>query len=784
MTSPQPPRPQTRAATGGGVNEATLHLPTTTPGSAAQPPQAAQSAPVAQPAPVTQRTAPSPYPVRPPFRAPAPPPPAAPDGPMRTTGARPRPAPSPARPPQHWEGTGFRPDIQGLRAVAVALVLLSHVGYSFAAGGYVGVDVFFVVSGFLITSLLVKEVFDTGRISIAGFYARRARRILPAASAVTIATVVGAWLWFPVTRIEAVMQDAFTVIVYAVNYRFVATETEYLNADQMPSPFQQYWSLAVEEQFYVLWPLLLVGLLVLAKRDPRRLVGTALAACAGIFALSLVLSVLTTQISQPTAYYAAHTRIWELAAGAILALMLPTLKRLPKALAWVLGITGLAAIVASGVLYDASTPFPGYTALLPVLGTAAVIAAGSGAKNPASSLLATGPFQYVGKISYSLYLWHWPILILIPLAIDAEVGLGLNTVLLLATIAVAQLSYLYIEEPIRNARLLKSRHGWGLATGALSSVLGIALIVMFTVVYPRSVDDGPVDLEAVEEVENETEMAQRLQLGLGVETVPEDVVPPLAGIADDAPKIYKKGEDGACHLDFATTEPRQGCVFGDTESTTTVVLFGDSHAAQWFPALEAVAEENGWQLITRTKSSCTPVSVRSMLSGEGREYTECQEWRDNVFDELSLMSPDMVVVGSADDPELLGGDDHLQLWRDGWTSTLSRLKAAAGAVVTLTDTPWATGDSAPDCLSLHQNAVQDCLAEEPYEISYEERREAGMAAQQDEGATVIETGEWFCLDGRCPLIVDGIVVYRDTHHMSTPYAKSLTPLLAEALPAL
>ncbi|MEU6248315.1 acyltransferase family protein [Glycomyces sp. NPDC047010] len=773
MTSPQPPRPQSRAATGGGVNEETLHLPATTPGSAAHT------------SPVTQRTAPSPYPVRPPFRAPAPPPPAPPAPPgMRTTGAHPRPAPAPARPPQRWEGVGFRPDIQGLRAVAVALVLLSHAGFAFAQGGYVGVDVFFVVSGFLITSLLVKEVFDTGKISIAGFYARRARRILPAASAVTIATVLGAWLWFPVTRLEAVMQDAFTVIVYAVNYRFVATETEYLNADQMPSPFQQYWSLAVEEQFYVVWPLLLIGLLVLAKRAPRKFVNSALAACAGLFALSLVLSVLTTQVSQPTAYYAAHTRIWELAAGAILALMLPTLKRIPKVLAWILGLAGLAAIIAAGVVYDAATPFPGYTALLPVLGAAALIAAGTGAANPASSLLGTGPFQYVGKISYSLYLWHWPILILIPLAVGAEPTVGLNVVLILATIAVAQLSYLYIEEPLRRARPLKTSNMWGLVTGVACSLLGIGMVLVLTLGFGKvpPQEDDAVDLEAVEEVEDVSEIETRLQEGIATTQVPADLEPSLTGVATDQPEIYGNG----CHLDAWTEDLPGDCVFGDTEGDKTVMLVGDSHAAQWFPALEPIAEANGWKLLTRTKSACTPATVTVYNGDVGGEYTGCADWRDSVLDEIDEIKPAMVVLSGEDAPPLVEWeDDSPERWAQGWTDTLARITPSAGQTVVLTDTPRSpSGDPIPDCVALHQDSVDECVMERSEAVDDSGNREAAFAAEQEAGAQVVETVGWFCYAGECPVVTGNLLVYRDSHHMSTPYARSLTQLLEERLPAL
>jgi peptidoglycan/LPS O-acetylase OafA/YrhL len=678
-----------------------------------------------------------------------------------------------------WDGMGFRPDIQGLRAVAVGLVLASHAGLPHTAGGYVGVDVFFVLSGFLITSLLVKEVFDTGRISIAGFYARRARRILPAASAVTVATAVGAWMFFPVTRLEAVLQDAYAVIAYFVNYRFINEQSEYLNADQMPSPFQQFWSLAVEEQFYVVWPLLLLGLLLCVRRSPRRLVAAGIVFSAAIFAATLALSVVVTAQSQTTAYYAAHTRAWELAAGAFLALILPQLKRLPQALAWLLGLGGLAAIVASGFFYTEATPFPGYAALAPVLGTMAVIAAGSPpGRNPVSGLLGTGPFQFFGKISYSLYLWHWPVLILAPLALDVEPTLRLNLVLLAATVGIAQLSYAYIEAPARNWKALRGNAA-GILAGLACAALSALLVLALTQVFPKTAEsDGTVDLGTVEPAGADLEAV--LREGLETDTVPSDLAPPLAGMDDDKPAVYPDG----CHLEYEQTTLPGGCVYGDPDSDTVVVLAGDSHAAQWFPALEALAEREGWKLLSRTKSSCTSALVHVGSTRDDGEYTECWEWKQLVADEIDAIKPDLVVYGSTDNYSVRRTDDPAQAWADGWTATLERAAASAAHVAVLTDTPWATGQAAPDCLALHQDAPAECLAEEPYALDHLELRESGRAAQDASDAQVVDTEPWFCVDDQCPLIVAGYSVYRDKHHVSTPYSAYLTDVLGEALPDL
>jgi peptidoglycan/LPS O-acetylase OafA/YrhL len=680
-----------------------------------------------------------------------------------------------------WDGMGFRPDIQGLRAVAVLLVLASHAGVPYSAGGYVGVDVFFVLSGFLITSLLVKEVFDTGRISIAGFYARRARRILPAASVVTVATAIGAWMFFPVTRLDAVMQDALAVIAYYVNYRFVAEQSEYLNADQMPSPFQQFWSLAVEEQFYVVWPLLLLALLLCIRRDPRRLVAAGIAFSAAIFAATLALSVLVTEQNQTAAYYAAHTRAWELAAGAFLALILPQLKRLPIAVAWLLGIGGLAAILAAGLLYTEATPFPGYAALAPVLGTMAVIAAGSPpGRNPVSTMLGTGPFQFFGRISYSLYLWHWPVLILAPLALDVEPTLRLNLVLLAATIGIAQLSYMYVEAPARNWKPLK-RNAVGIAAGLACAVLSAALVLTLTQVLSKTAGTGgAADLDAVEPIAGGTDFEAALLEGLETDTVPDDLAPPLADMEEDRPAIYADG----CHLEFEQTALPDHCEYGDPDSGTVVVLTGDSHAAQWFPALESLAEEQDWKLVSRTKSSCTPVMVHvGSAQGDG-EYTECWEWKQLVAEEIDAIEPDLVVYGSTNNSSPLGAEDPAATWAEGWTETLDRASASAAHVAVLTDTPWATGAAAPDCLALHQDAATRCVAEDPYALAHLELRETGLEAQEASGATVIDTEPWFCIEQQCPLIVSGLSVYRDQHHISTPYSVYLTDILGEALPDL
>jgi peptidoglycan/LPS O-acetylase OafA/YrhL len=654
-------------------------------------------------------------------------------------------------------------------------VLLSHAGFAFAAGGYVGVDVFLVLSGYLITSLLLGELLKTGKVSLAGFYARRARRILPAASLVTIATAAGAWLWYPITRLEAAMQDAFTVIIYVVNYRFIADETEYLNADQLASPFQQFWSLAVEEQFYLVWPLLLIGVALLAKKAPGKIIGYGAGAIAIVFALSLIASVYVTENAPSVAYYGTHTRAWELAGGALLAFTQPTWKRMPKALAAVLGLLGLAAVFIAAVLFDQSTAFPGYAALLPVLGTMLVLVAGTAwARNPAAAALSVPPLQFVGKLSYSLYLWHWPVLILLPLALEVEPSLLLNIVLLAAVFALSHLSYLAVEAPIRNAKPLKAHSFYGIGAGVLCSLLALATVLTTSIVGLRT---EPVD-PSVQNLglADDQGLTEKLEAGAEITALPDDLQPPLESVAEDYPEVFSDG----CFLSFDQTSSEADCVYGDVDSDKIVVLFGDSHAAQWFPAVESIAIERGWKVVVRSKGSCPVPDVTVPHPALDREYTECDQWRGAVLDYLEQLKPMMIIATSSVFYDLPGDDDGAA-WATGWEHTLSAMQSSGAEVVALSDTPR-TPWNVPDCLATHTDSITECMPARDDALPKPELREAGATVQAAAGATVVDVVPWFCLETVCPVVVEHLQVYRDRNHITVSFVSSLAPLLADRLP--
>jgi peptidoglycan/LPS O-acetylase OafA/YrhL len=366
--------------------------------------------------------------------------------------------------------TRFRPDVEGLRAVAVLLVLAYHARLLGITGGYIGVDVFFVVSGFLITGLITRELERTGTVSLPAFYARRARRLLPAALLVIVVTIVASAVILPPLRTTEVAADGAASALYVGNLRFALQATDYLQADLAPSPLLHYWSLGVEEQFYLFWPALL--LLVAGRRIALNRVAVAVAVV-GI--ASFALSIVWTETDAPLAFFLLPTRAWELAVGAALALAAARVATVPAWVSTAAVAAGLALIVAGAMLFDLETPFPGTAALVPVAGGALVLA--GGLRQPLGSLsrlLALGPMRYIGRISYSLYLWHWPVLVLPAVLFGGPLPAVIRLGLALLTIPLAAASQRWVEDPIRHGRFVPVRIGRALAlAGTLSAVVAI-----------------------------------------------------------------------------------------------------------------------------------------------------------------------------------------------------------------------------------------------------------------------------------------------------------------------
>jgi peptidoglycan/LPS O-acetylase OafA/YrhL len=678
---------------------------------------------------------------------------------MTTTLSRPDVRPAAAEPPPRHR---HRADIEGLRAVAVLLVVLAHVGVPGVAGGFVGVDVFFVISGFLITSLLRSELLSTGRLDLPRFYARRAVRLLPLATVVIVATLATAWWLAPPTRFLGYAADAVSSATYTMNLRLADAGTDYF-ADQAPSPFQHFWSLAVEEQFYLVWPLL-IGVLAIWGRRRRWLPGAVLTL--GTLA-SFAWSAHELGRAVPWAYFGSLSRAWELGAGALLALLMTGLHRRRRWLAW----AGLIAVVAAAVLYDDATPFPGPAALLPVLGTLAVIAAGG------NTLLETWPMRWIGRMSYGWYLWHWPLLFLAPAGLWARTGVAVGA------LGLAAVSHHLLENPVRHHRFWRPYPRRGLGFGfALSAVAaGLAALGM---IFPPLVPTGDAVPDArkvmARAVDPGAELKEMVAAGQSATKVPENLTPAFETAAGERSAPQEEG----CHVGLTGPfRPQTKCAYGNPESDHTVVLFGDSHALQWFPAFEDLATKRDWRLMVYTRSACSPADLELQERRSKTRYIECDTWRRQILKRIARLKADLVVVSSSVNYRaLLSGDpdDPDAEWRSGWASTLSTLKRSAGSVAILGDTPFLAGDPA-DCLATRPAAIGTCAPPADMVVLEPGWRAIQRATANAVKVPTVDPLPWLCAE-RCPLVVGNRLVYRDSNHLTSAYAKLVAPLLDPKLP--
>lgn len=678
----------------------------------------------------------------------------------------------------------FRPDIEGLRAVAVVLVVLFHAGVPVITGGFVGVDVFFVISGYLITGHLLGEIGQHGRVRFPAFYARRARRLLPLATTVLVVTVVAYQLATSSLESSGVAVDALWTALFAVNIQLALEGVDY-QANQDPSPFNHYWSLAVEEQFYLLWPLLLTVVFLLVRRLARsataRTVATAVVVAvvvAGLFAYSAV----EVPAAPSESYFLLSTRAWELGVGALIAATAPWLARVSWLQNGITALLGLVAIGAAAVLYSESTLFPGTAALLPVLGSAAVIAGGlTGDHFVQRGLLGLRPVQALGRWSYGWYLWHWGPLVLCAVLLDRPLTVGEGLTLAGLTLVLAMITYTFIETPFRSGLSFTRRPRNGLLLGFACILTSVAVALSVLSSTPAVAGDPQEQAASVEIDSGSVDIAALAASG----PVPGNLQPALADAAKDAPDL--RAADGqSCHARIVSAELSSegtgSCVAGGTEGgSRTVMLVGDSHAHQWLPALQAIAPANDWRLINLTKGACPLYDVQLVNNQLGRDYTECYQWRAKVWDRIATEHPAMIITSAAIFSEREG--DFADRWSAGVGQTLDRLKATGAAVVTVADTPFPRKDI-PKCLADHLQDAASCSFTPTSGQSDPTRRAATTAAAVQAGVGVVDPTGWFCDATQCPAVIGNALVYRDNSHISTFYSQQVAPLLQASLPAI
>ncbi|MBA4085469.1 MAG: acyltransferase [Kytococcus sp.] len=479
----------------------------------------------------------------------------------------------------------LRGDIEGLRAVAVGTVLLYHVGIPFIPGGFVGVDIFFVISGFLITSLLLREAVRTGGISIGDFYARRARRLLPAASVVLLFTAVAGWLVLPGPDRLNLGTDVIAATFYVINWALALRSVDYLAEDAAPSALQHYWSLSVEEQFYVVWPLIIIAGLFLARRTRMRPKPLLFGILGIIAAASLVYSVLHTRSDPATAYFYTTTRVWELAIGALLAFLVLRLTALPRLAAELLGGVGLLMILWSAFFLTSKTPWPGSWALVPTLGAACIIAAGCSTQATATArLLSLKPMVWIGGLSYAIYLWHWPLITLAQSAYP-EVRIRHLVVLGIVSIVLAWLTKHLVEDPIRFHPGLSAKASRGLLFG-LASMIVTALVGTAVWATVPKLDENAKVTGATSLVANPESDDWTIREDLDQVVTNSGAVTPDPAVApEDVPSYY----DDDCQVQPGDSAVDTSCVYGAEDGDKTIAMLGDSKMGQWFPAVESIA---------------------------------------------------------------------------------------------------------------------------------------------------------------------------------------------------
>ena len=674
--------------------------------------------------------------------------------------------------------------------MAVLAVVAFHAGVPGVGGGFIGVDVFFVVSGFLITGLLWREITSTGTVRLAAFYAARARRLLPAAVLVLTVPAAAAAALLPPLQARGVFGDAIAGALYAGNYRFAIAGTDYLSADAPPSPLQHYWSLGVEEQFYLVWPALIVGTAwLLARRRTQAARPSALpyiAVLAGVAAASFAVALLWTRDWPSWAFFSLPSRAWELAVGGLVALTIGFWRRLPPVPAAVAGWGGLALILVTSTQIGAATPYPGTTALLPVLGTALVIGAGCAIPHRgAGRFLSWRAMRAIGRLSYSWYLWHWPVLLLGPALLGVQVGLAGRLALLAVALGLAVLTLHLVENPARFAAALRASALRSLAAGAALTAAAACAGLVLLAVRPLPVGAGapampvavavqaPGSSAAPRVLSPRDQVRAEVAAATVARAVPADLSPPLGAVTK--PEVFVNG----CVLSWRDVRQPE-CVSGDPASATTVALVGDSHAAMWHPSLEPIAQQRGWRLETMSKVTCPLLELPISSPYLGRTYTECKQWRDGVVSQLAQDRPGLILV---DMSRRYGADFGFTAYDPAWLDALGRLvqrlRATGAQVLVLGPVPD-PHSTVPVCVSGKMGDAGACAVPRPVALSDNGiASEAAVTAAA--GGRYADLGDLFCTAQSCPVVVGDTLVYRDDNHITVEYAQRLSPVLTDLI---
>jgi peptidoglycan/LPS O-acetylase OafA/YrhL len=691
------------------------------------------------------------------------------------------------------------PTIEALRAIAVTLVVLFHLWPERVTGGFVGVDVFFAISGYLISGHLLREREVTGHVRLLAFWARRVRRLLPAALVVLLATLCATVLFVPMARWGRLIVDLWASLGLVQNWHLAADSVNYFEVGNSPTALQHFWSLSVEEQFYLVWPVIVVLLGVVALRrsttSHRALVGRA-AIVVGI--ASLAWSIYQSISSPAVAYFSTLTHAWEFAAGAGLAVLAPAISRVAArmtsrvrttvgAVALVLGV---AAILASGMRFTGSLAFPGWIAVIPIGGAILAIATLSFTEGSRiDRIVGIRPIRLLGATSYSNYLWHWPLIVIVPFVLDHPLGTVDKVVILGASIALAWLTKRFVEDPVRFGALARTGARRTLAIGAAAALcaaaIGIAPHVTFDTTKARVTQLAHTEFAKALDATDPC-FASHAALQASPSICPDSHVldPSSLEIARWSSVIDAEptAEDRAWTTSWTrcpsstTADPRPSCTFGPKDAPFTIAVVGDSHGFQWAYAILPIAKKYNWRVTITWFAGCE-------LSVPSDKDDTCAEWQRATLDELAANDGNDLIVTSAFSRSFQYHDrqSRAPAAQERYRAALEELVDAQRHVLVIGDAPLGVSNI-PECISATTQTVDPCTSPRAVADEVDPLEDAALSIESPL-LQFFDVDDVFCDETTCHAVIGGITAYRDRHHISPPFLRSLGTLIEPILTA-
>jgi len=645
----------------------------------------------------------------------------------------------------------YRPEIEGVRTIATLLIAIYHIWLGRVSGG---VDVFFVLSGFLITMSLLSRIERTGTVKLAEFLLGLARRLFTQALVVVIVVGGLALVFLPKVQWGEILPHMTASIFYYENWRLAFDAVDYLALDNEASPFQHYWSLGVQGQFYIFWPLFIIVVHFLTQKifkTPLR--KTFLLALMITFTLSIGYSIYQTNLNQPWAYFDTYARIWEFTIGGLLALILPYLY-FNKWVNTFIGWLGLAIICLTGILLPVSTVFPGYMALVPITGVLfIIIASENSTRFGVDRFLSLKPLMFLGGLTYGIYLWHWPLLIFYKTYMNTKVvPIFDGALIIVATILLSYLSTKLLEKPILKVDIKKSK---GKVVVLLVVMLSIAASSSLFISTYINKEKGQGNIE-----NDQAYLGARAISGNTIPMGELEPIPSLLAIKDDFPSFYAQkeclGKDGV--------EVKK-CSYGELENPDyTIALVGGSHSGHWFPALKILAEEMNFKLDLYNHDGCRFTNEDSL----NHLTATCLEWNENLIEQLKKDPPDLVFTTSTLNKRDAIPDGYIPQWKE---------LEGVSTIFAIRDNPRMKEDI-PSCLEKTEDPL-DCA------ITRDEGVSKNLPWEGVEGIPsnvfFADLTDQFCDDKMCYPVIGNVIVYRDDNHLTAEYAKSLAPALKKPL---